>query len=209
MMRRLALSLAVVLAGLSLCPMRALCQGLDDNPQYWYQIHQKDIHDWAAKSGLPVAKVQGVLNTIEKEVDEDVPENGGWIQKLDARSLASRGQILIALTAAGTGHALSVYVVRSRPPYAVVWDAGEAFVTESILGEAIASVSQRGEILVKMPDWNGQPDKNGNRNSVLLVTSYGWTGKTYRPRERREYIQYRWNGRDYAEIGAGVVQHCR
>lgn len=212
-MLRLVFTLAFLFRSVGLAP-EISAQGLVD-PDVWEAFHKKDIRAWAHKSGLSVATVESLLRATAGDGGAD---NVYSIQNIDTKSLRKRGHILIALTGPATGHALSVYVVRARLPYALIWNAfgldengscpAETFATESILGEATASVSPRGRILVKMPIWNGQPDVGGEHKSVLLVASYSWTGKSYVLVEERQFTHYRWDGRDYVGSGAGVVKKC-
>ena len=200
---------------LLLAPLRTSAQG-DIDPSAWSAIHKEDIRHWSVKSGLPVGTIRELLKAIERDDTED-SGTPYTIQGIDARSLAKRGQIFVALTGLPTGHALAVYVVRSARPYQLVWQMedlapfgtceGNSFATESVLGEAVGVVSSRGEIVVKMPTWDGTPDTNGKHGSFLLVATYSWNGKTYNLGGERRFDHYSAeNG--YKTTGLGIPLKC-
>jgi hypothetical protein len=194
-------------------------QGLEDSDA-WEEFHRNDVHTWARKSGLSIATLQHILNSVGRDdgAHDEFDEDQYSVQEIDTRSLANRKQILIALTGFGTSHPLAIYVVRAAPPYRVVWQAqgareqgecpGGDFGTESILGRARVSVSTSGQILVKIPIWNGEPDEGGGRKAFLRIVTYTWSGKTYVLRKERDFSQYTWNGLNLIGLGAGIVRNC-
>jgi len=206
----------VLTIGICFLP-RASAQGPVD-PAVYEAFHRRDIRLWATKSGLSVAAVESLLRAVGRDGTGDDDGDVYSIQDIDVKSLSKRGQIFIALTGPATGHALAVYVVRSARLHEKVWEAleldenrscpPETFATESILGEATGSVSASGQILVKIPIWNGEPDQGGHHGSVLLVATYQWNGKTYELRTERTFSRYRWGGDDYAVDGAGTTLQC-
>jgi hypothetical protein len=186
----------------------------------WEPTHREDVRTWAAKSGLGVGVVHRILTAIGRNQgrDADGEEDMYSIQSIDARSLTKRGQILVPLTGPATGHALAVYVVCARPPYATVWEGTDIFesgscpsvssATESLLGEAIASVTAKGWIRVKMPTRRDESTRKTEDETVLLVADYYWTGKTYVLPKVLEFTPYRRNGRDLLGTGPTIVLNC-
>ena len=81
---------------------------------------------------------------------------------------------------------------------------GVTFATESLLGEATASVSTRGQIVVKIPARNTEPDQDGEYTAYLLLATYAWNGKTYELRSERKFEHYE----NYVTSGPGVLLNC-
>jgi hypothetical protein len=168
------------------------------------------------KSGLPVRAIDGILEAVGwgDRLDDSQSADPFTIQNLDARSLAKRGQIFVALTGPATGHALSIYAVRSRPPYEVIWGASEllesgscpavTFATESLLGEATASISKRKHIIVRIPSRNDVANADGESTPYLLVATYDWDGKTYQLLSERKFEPYE----NYVTNGTGILLKC-
>jgi hypothetical protein len=186
------------------------------DPKEWRAFHEKDVRTWSLKSGLSISVIERLLAAVGHE--DSVDDDSYSIGNIDAKSLAKRGQILIALNGPPTSHALSVYVVRAKPPYAYVWKLfgldengscpAQTFAIASLLGEGTASVTRRGEILVRLPMWKNQDSRASDAKKELLVASFTWTGTTYRLNEERIFSTYHWNGSDVVEEGAGTLQNC-
>jgi hypothetical protein len=221
-MHRTLLILSLVATGLFCCASGTIAQGPVD-PQFWNAYHRSDIRTWAVKSGFSVATVRELLEAIGRDegVGEDAEGDVYSIQNIDARSLARRRQILVALTGPATGHTLFVFVIQSRRPYAVIWDASDLegtdtcptvpFATSSILGEAEAAVANDGDIVIRMPveqEFGGTDPYSREQKSQLIVATYAWSGKTYRLKSERTYPSYHWNGRNFATIGPGAIRKC-
>jgi hypothetical protein len=173
--RLLVTILALSFIGTAAVPRGIAAQGPVE-PAFWETFHREDIRRWAAKSGLSVKTIERIIMSIGRDDD---PYS---IRAIDVKSLAKRGQIFVALTGPPTGHALAVYVVRARPPYSDIWDVSElfesgscpdvTFATESVLGEATASVSTRGQIVVRIPTRNTEANKDGEYTAYLLAATY-------------------------------------
>lgn len=202
---RIAFLLSVSLSALT-CAKAQCCLSSAD----WPKFHRKDIRTWSVKSGLPARTIQAILNSID--------EDQYLIQRIDMRSLSSRGQILVALTDFGTAHWLSVNVVQARPPYRDLWhtrsiaqyrtcsevDLG----TESVLGEATASATKDGRVLINIPERRNENDNGVNPKTQLLVATYIWAGKTYHLKDEEVFSSYGWNGNDYVTHGRGTPPKC-
>jgi hypothetical protein len=212
-MLRLSLALAMLF---SYGPAPSISFQAQVDPAVWQDFHEKDVRTWSLKSGLSIGVIERLLAAIGHEggVDDDSYSIGN----IDGKSLAKRGQILIALNGPPTGHALSVYVVRAKRPYTYVWKLfglnengscpAQTFAIDSLLGEATASVTPRGEILVKLPISKNQDSRASDANKELLVASFTWTGTVYRLSEERKFSTYHWNGGDVVAEGAGTLQDC-
>jgi hypothetical protein len=166
---------------------------LDPN---WPTYHARDLGESARKFGLSTAVLRELLRAVGREGDYDY-----YIGKVDAVSLKKRGQVFLSIYDFGTAAALTVYVIDTRTPYyRKIWEAAgtahTAFMTASILGRATASVDPQGEIVVRLPIWNGE-GLLSKENSDLTVVQYKWTGKTYRLDSEKRFHRYKWNGKDW------------
>ena len=214
-MRHVVRVLILTLIGTMVSSRELPAQG-SINSSAWEAIHSEDIRTWATKSGLSVKAIERIVKSIGRgggldDEDSDAPYS---IQDIDVKSLEKRGQIFVALTGPATGHALAVYVVRARSPYSKIWEVSElfengscpgvTFATESLLGEATASVSSRGQIVVRIPTRNTEPNKDGEYTAYLLAATYAWNGKTYVLQSERKFAHYE----NYKTRGPGVLLKC-
>jgi hypothetical protein len=139
-------------------------------------VDRQDQAEWAKNSGLPVATVQRLWRTASHFADEQ--DDDSRILLIDARSLASRNQILM-VTAAGVPSCLALTVFSKGIGNAIVWSESETSehrgFCENLGIEPEVRVT-KGEILVKTPG-----DLISPKASHAEVTEYiyTWTGKTY------------------------------
>jgi hypothetical protein len=166
----------------------------------WPTFHAQDLRNSARRYGLSTAILKELLRAAGREGDYDY-----YIGRVDALGLKNRGQVFLSIYGFGTAERLTVYAIDTRTPhYRKIWEAGGAahtdFQTASLLGRATASVSPEGNIVVKLPDWNGE-GLLGKENSDLIVVEYKWTGKTYRLDSEERFHRYRWNGKDWEVLG--------
>jgi hypothetical protein len=213
MFRHLAVISLLSIVGLSI-PARAAAQCCLDRAA-WAKFHDEDMRKWSIRSDLPGKTIKTILSPID---GDDPDENQYLIQRIDTRSLASRGQIFVALTDFGTSHWLSVWIVNARPPYEDVWytssiqksgacpevDLG----TESILGEATASATKDGQLLTDVPEKQDENNKGWNPKTQLLVATYIWAHNKYQLKREEVFTSYGWNGNDYVTHGPGMPPKC-
>lgn len=185
----------------------------------WAAFHKQDVSKWAERSTLPTIAVEKLLQTVGRGVTE---EDHYLIQNVDTASLKQRRQILLALTDFGSAHALTVYVVESVPDYKKVWEVSGisewngcsalTFTTESVLGEAMATATREGKIVVKMPvrkESKESATTSSPEESELLVAEYVWSKNEYKLGRVWQYPRYKWNGKELEEQGVRVVRRCK
>ena len=182
----------------------------------WARFHRNDVQKWSVRSSLSAKAVRAILISVGR--GDGSNEDQYLIQRIDAHSLSSRGQILLALTDSGTAHWLSVYVVQAKPPYRELWHTNSIeqrgtcaevdLGTESILGEPTASATADGRVLINVPERRRGNGTFWNAKTQLLVATYVWAGNTYKLKREDAFTSYGWNGNDYVTRRRGTRLKC-
>jgi hypothetical protein len=208
MITRKIFTVTLIVINLSITVSTTVAQGIL-KPSEWTALHNRDISGWEKKTGMSRGWMERILETTGRGGMDDPY----LINNLDPVHLKNRGQVFLGLTDSGTAHALTVYVVDiGTPSFKKVWEAGGVpkvgacaptdFATASKLGEPTASVTDNGQIVVKMPvNWHGQ-------KSELLVAVFTWTGETYRLANEHRFSGYKWNGKDWEEVEKSDGRKC-
>ena len=136
--------------------------------------HLKEDQEWARKTGLSSAAVRKLRLLTEVSDDSDT-----LIDKLDARSLRSRNQILL-VTTSGNGNCLDLYIFkRGNSDYRLIWSAtempgGAGYCRASSYNPEASA--RAGKIVVKIPVFDY---RRGVPQASDFYT-YVWDGKIYR-----------------------------
>jgi len=160
------------------CP---LC-GQDANP-----ADRQDELTWAAKAGLPVATVHHLWRSMSHFADEKDDDSRSGL--LDAKSLASRNQLLM-VTAAGLPSCLTVAVFSKGPGNPNVWSESETTDKQGFcehLGIEPEVNVANGKILVKVP---GDLVSDKASHAEVVEYTYTWTGNTYFSSRKQTSLEF-------------------
>jgi hypothetical protein len=145
-------------------------------------VQAKQEQKWAARTHTSTDTIHLMLAAAGLNSRDDFE-----IENLDLNGLRSRKQVLLSTWDYGTGHCLTVYVLRSidRNGYDEIFETDGAgdqnFCTESVLGGAHAYLSD-GRIIVQMPTGtqggHGSPF-NGPKFIELSCSTFVWNGHSY------------------------------
>ena len=80
----------------------------------WPELHKKDLSKWAAKSGPSARLLSELVETATHDDAKDVEDRyfQYFIENVDAKTLNKQKQILFSTSAPGTGHCLTLYVLK-------------------------------------------------------------------------------------------------
>ena len=157
----------------------------------WPELHKRDLSKWAAKTGLPFQFVSELTKTATRDDVKDVEEEYFWytIENVDTKTLSKRGHILLSTWAAGTGHCLTVYVLKHEGAhFEKVWQSNNNLCTESVLGAAKTQVIPDGRIIVSFRDYDREKEEAPILRVKLIYkwdgATYVYAGRTVRPEQR-------------------------
>jgi hypothetical protein len=166
----------------------------------WPELHKQDLSRWAAKSNLSVQFLSKLTETATREDANDVEE--GYFQYLienvDAKSFSQRNQILLSTWAAGTGHCLTLYVLKKEGSrIEKVWQSHDNLCTASILGAAKTQAMPDGRIIVRYREYSQDHDHGARQEPPILRVKviYKWDGVTYVNAGRTERPESHVSGR--------------
>ena len=149
----------------------------------WPEFHRNDLSKWAAKTGKSVRFLNELTKTATREDAKDVGDGDFpyTIENVDTQSLSQRGQILLSTWAAGTGHCLTLYVLkREGSRFEKVWQSYDNLCTRSILGAAETRAVPNGRIIVKYRKYSADSDPKKDALPILRVAiTYKWDGAAY------------------------------
>ena len=149
----------------------------------WPELHKKDLSKWAAKTSLSFRFVSELTKTATHDDVKDVEEEYFWytIENVDTKTLSRRGHILLSTWAAGTGHCLTLYVLKHEGAhFEKVWQSNDNLCTESILGAARTQAMPDGRIIVRFREYSEDYDRAKEQPRILQVKLiYKWDGATY------------------------------
>lgn len=149
----------------------------------WPATHKNDLSKWAAKTGLSFHAVDKLARVATKE-DAEGEEEYFWysIENLDATTLHQQKLIFLSTWAAGTGHCMTLYVLRrTGSKFEKIWQSEENLCTESVLGAARSQVMPDGRIIVRFRDHSQHfdPEKENEPRILKVKITYKWDGSTY------------------------------
>jgi hypothetical protein len=183
MPHKTSIAVRCLLVGLSLgasCGL-AWAQGFFSD---WPQLHTKDLSKWAAKTGLSYRFLNKLTETAT-HVDANELEKGYFwyfVENVDTKTLSKERHILLSTWAAGTGHCMTLYVLkRVGSQFQKVWESTENLCTESILGAATSQATRDGQIIVRFREHSESfdPDKEDAPRVLKVEITYKWDGSTY------------------------------
>jgi hypothetical protein len=178
-----------LLLAFSLCASSdfLLSQGFSPD---WPELHKKDLSKWAAKSGLSTRLLGELAETATHHDAKDV-EDGYFqyfIENVDAKTLSKQKQILFSTWAPGTGHCLTLYMLKKEGThFEKIWQSYDNLCTRSILGAAETQAMRDGRITVRYREYSVDSDPKKAALPVLRITvTYRWDGATYTNAGRTE-----------------------
>ncbi len=149
----------------------------------WPEIHKSDLSEWAAKTGKSLRYLDQLTKTATSDNSENAAEEDSpyTIENIDTHTLAQRHHILLSTWMAGTGHCLTVYVLKRQDShFEKVWQSYDNFCTRSILGPAKARATSDGRIVVNYREYAVDSDATKDASPILRVTvTYKWDGSAY------------------------------
>jgi hypothetical protein len=149
----------------------------------WTELHKKDLSKWAAKTGLPFRLVSELTKTATRDDVRNVEEEYFWytIENVDIKTLSQRKHILLSTWANGTGHCLTLYVLKQEGAhFEKVWHSTDNLCTESVLGAAKTQAMPDGRIIVRFREYSEDYDGEKDQPSILRAKLiYKWDGATY------------------------------
>jgi hypothetical protein len=156
----------------------------------WPATHKSDLSKWAAKAGLSFKTIDELTKVATEEDASGVDEGYLWytIENVDAKTLSKQKHILLSTRAAGTGHCLTLYVLkRTGSNFEKVWQSYDNLCTRSILGAAESRAKPDGTIIVTYREYSVDSDPKKDALPILRVTAtYKWDGTAYINTERIE-----------------------
>lgn len=149
----------------------------------WPEFHRDDLSKWAAKTGKSVRFLDELTKAATSDDAKDL-EAGHFpytIENVDTQTLSRRDHILLSIWAAGTGHCLTLYVLkREGSRFEKVWQSYDNLCTRSILGAAETHTMSDGRIIVKYRQYSVDSDPKKDALPILRVTvTYKWDGSAY------------------------------
>lgn len=150
----------------------------------WSNIHRAEEEQWATKTHTSRNSIRQMVSAAGLQETDDFN-----IENLDLIGLRERGQVLLATWDAGTGHCLTVYVLRAngKSGYKKLFEADQDsndqnFCSQSVLGAAHAYTSM-GAVVVEMPIDSGGGSGNpftAPATVDLLCSTFTWNGEIYK-----------------------------
>ena len=149
----------------------------------WPATHKNDLSKWAAKTGLSFKTLDELTKVATEEDASGADEGYFWytIENVDAKTLSKQKHILLSTWAAGTGHCLTLYVLkRTGSNFEKVWQSYDNLCTRSILGAAETRAKPDGTIIVTYREYSVDSDPKKDALPILKVTvTYKWDGTAY------------------------------
>ena len=149
----------------------------------WPEYHKKDLSNWAAKSGLSFSLLTALTKTATQDDLKEVEENDVryTIENIDTKSLSKQKHILLSTWDAGTGHCMTLYVLkREGGHFEKIWQSYNNLCTRSILGAAKTRAMPDGTIIVRYREYSVDSDPKNEALPILRVkVTYKWDGSTY------------------------------
>ncbi len=183
--RRVFFTLLLVMCLSAFCRLLFAQASLSDWPEY----HKKDLARWATKSGRSFSWVKALTEAATEESSTEAdPQNLYTIESIDAKTLKKRKQILFSTWDAGTGHCLTLYVLKSAgSSFEKIWQSNDNLCTRSILGAAKTQAMPDGRIIVRYREYSVDSDPAKNALPILrVVITYKWDGIAYSKSRRVE-----------------------
>jgi len=120
-----------------------------------------------------------------------------FIENVDMKTLSKRKHILLSTQAAGTGHCLTLYVLKKNGArLEKVWQSQDNLCTTSVLGAAKTQAKPDGRIIVRYREYLQDYGPEKAEAPILRVkVIYKWDGATYVNAGRTEWPEPRVSGR--------------
>jgi len=165
----------------------------------WPELHKKDLSKWAAKTGLSFRFLSELTETATYDDAKEVEDGYFWyfIENVDVKTLSKRKHILLSTWAAGTGHCLTLYVLKKDGArLEKVWQSQDNLCTTSVLGAAKTQAMPDGRIIVRYREYLQDYGPEKAEAPILRVkVIYKWDGATYVNAGRTEWPEPRVSGR--------------
>jgi len=148
----------------------------------WPAAHRSDLSRCAAKTGLAFHSLDKLTKVATEDDAQGVEEKYFWytIENLDTTSLHQQRQILLSTWAAGTGHCMTLYVLKKTgAQFQKVWQSQENLCTESILGAARSQAMPDGRIIVRFRERSSTVDEKEEAHILDVEITYKWNGTSY------------------------------
>ena len=131
------------------------------------------------KSGLSFQLLTALTKTA---TSDDLKEGEGQsslytIENVDAKTLSRQKHILFSTWDAGTGHCLTLYVLkREGSRFEKVWQSYDNLCTRSILGAAETLAVPVGRIIVRYQEYSVDSDPEKDALILRVTVTYKWDG---------------------------------